>query len=218
MKTRAQEILRRLKKAYPVLGPFVNSSNPLELLVGTVLAAQCTDIRVNEVTKSLFKKYRTAQDYAHADLKILEREIYSTGFYKSKARYLKGIGQMLVKKYRGKVPDRLEDLLTLPGVAKKTAYLVLGKGFGKIIGIPVDTHVARLAPRLGLTKEKIPEKISRDLEKIFPRRDYLEVNTYFIMHGRKICVRKPKCPECVLNDICPYSSTYSSSSKQSAIR
>ena len=203
-KDRALEILRRLKKAYPIPGPFVAWSNPLELVVGTVLSAQCTDERVNRVTEKLFKKYRTASDYANANLTELEQDIYQTGFYKSKAKYLKGIGAMLVEKFNGEVPDDFESLLALPGVARKTAHIVMAKAFGKFTGVAVDTHVMRLAPRLGLTKEKEQEKIAKDLEKLFPREEYLHVNEYLITHGRAVCVpRKPKCEECVLRDICP---------------
>ncbi|MBI2463515.1 endonuclease III [Candidatus Peregrinibacteria bacterium] len=201
----AQEVLRRLKREYPKRGPFVEWSNPLELLIGTVLSAQCTDKTVNRVIKKLFKKYRNAFDYSNADISWLEKEIYSTGFYKSKAKYLKGIGNMLVKKYNGEVPNKLEYLLDLPGVANKTAHLIMAKAFGVMTGVAVDTHVARLAPRLGLTYGKNPNKIATDLEKIFPKNQYLEINEYLIMHGRAVCVRIPKCETCVLSDICPSS-------------
>ncbi len=200
---RAKEILRRLKRTYKVRGPFVEWSNPLELLIGTVLSAQCTDVRVNMVTKTLFKKYKTARDYARAKLPILEKEIYSTGFYKTKAKYLKGIGQTLVEKFHGKVPDRLEDLLTLPGVARKSANLIIAKAFGKPTGIAVDTHVSRVAPRLGLTKSKTPDRMACDLEELYTPKDYLDVNEYMILHGRATCTPKPKCPSCVLKNICP---------------
>ncbi|QQR77514.1 MAG: endonuclease III [Candidatus Moraniibacteriota bacterium] len=203
-KDRAKEILRRLEETYAKPGPFVEWSTPLELVVGTVLSAQCTDERVNRVTKVLFAKYRTAQDYALADSTELERDIYQTGFYKSKAKYLRGIGTLLVEKFGGEVPDDFEALLTFPGVARKTAHIVMAKAFGKFTGVAVDTHVMRMAPRLGLTKEKEQEKIAKDLEKLFPREEYLHVNEYLITHGRAVCVpRKPKCAECVLRDICP---------------
>lgn len=203
-KARAHEILERLKKAYPQPGPFVLWSNPLELVVGTVLSAQCTDERVNRVTEKLFKKYRTAEEYSAADISELERDIYQTGFYKSKAKYLKGIGTLLVEKFEGVVPNDFDALLTFPGVARKTAHIVMAKAFGKFTGVAVDTHVMRLSPRLGLTKEKEPEKIARDLEKLFPREEYLHVNEYFITHGRAVCVpRKPRCAGCSLWDICP---------------
>lgn len=205
-KDRAQEVLRRLRGLYTKKREeFVMWSNPLELVVGTVLSAQCTDKQVNKVVEHLFLKYVTAQDYADADISVLEQEVYSTGFYRSKAKYLKGIGELLVEKHNGKVPSNLSDLLELPGVSHKTAYLVLAKAFKKYEGVAVDTHVKRIAPRLGLTKEqKNPDIISRELGAILSNEDALDINEYLILHGRKICVSKPKCEECVLSDICPY--------------
>lgn len=181
-------------------------SNPLELLIGTVLSAQCTDKTVNRITKKLFKKYRSASDYSNANISRLEKEIYSTGFYKSKSKYLKGIGEILVKKFNDQVPNNLKDLLSLPGVAKKTAHLIMAKAFGIMTGVAVDTHVTRLAPRLGLSCHKNPNKIASDLEKILQKDQYLEINEYLIMHGRTVCVRIPKCNICFLSDICPSSS------------
>lgn len=204
-KDRAKEILTRLKRVYSATGPFVRWSNPLELVVGTVLSAQCTDERVNRVTEQLFKKYKTAEDYAVANIAELERDIYQTGFYRSKAKYLKGIGAILVEKFGGEVPNDFDALLTFPGVARKTAHIVMAKAFGKFTGVAVDTHVLRLAPRLGLTKEKEQEKIARDLERLFPPEEYLHVNEYLITHGRAVCVpRKSKCGECGLQDVCQY--------------
>lgn len=201
---RAQEALQRLKKRFSQKrGPFVVWSNPLELVVATVLSAQCTDERVNKVTKKLFKKYKTAQDYARASLRHLEKDIYSAGFYKIKAKYLKSIGVLLATKYGGRVPDQLDQLCALPGVSYKTAYLVMAKAFGKHAGIAVDTHVRRVAPRLGLTAHVKPEKISKDLETLYPKEDYLNVNELFIMHGRATCTPRPQCFQCPLNDICP---------------
>lgn len=203
-KKRAREALKRLRKAYPETGPFVLWSNPLELVVGTALSAQCTDERVNMVTRELFKKYKTAKDYAEADQATLEKEIYSTGFYRNKAKNLRGMGKMLVEEFGGKVPETLEGLLKLPGISNKTAYIVLAKAFGKMEGLAVDTHVFRLAPRLGWSTAKTSEKMSRELSELFPKRDYLDVNEYLITHGRAVCSpRKPKCDECVLADICP---------------
>lgn len=199
----AGEILKRLKKEYPERGPFVEWSTPLELVVGTMLSAQCTDVRVNAVTKALFKKYKTAKDYARANLRTLEKEIYSTGFYKSKARYLKGIGERIEKNFGGRVPATFESLLTLPGVSHKSAHLVMAKAFGKFTGIAVDTHVYRVAPRLGLTKAKNRDTMASDLEKLFPAKEYLNVNECFIMHGRAICKSRPMCGDCVLRNICP---------------
>jgi endonuclease-3 len=206
---KAQEVLRRLKKAYPEKGEFVHFTNPLELVVGTVLSAQCTDKTVNAVTKKLFQKYTTAEDYANADISTLEKEIYSTGFYKSKAKYLKGIGQKLVEHYHGEVPKNLDDLLQLPGVAKKTAHLIMIKAFGKPTGIAVDTHVYRLAPRIGLAHQhKTPEKVGEELEKLYKPVQYLDVNEYFIMHGRALCGRFPKCEQCILHDLCNSAFTF----------
>lgn len=205
VKDRAREVLKRLKKAYPKPGPFVSWSTPLELVVGTVLSAQCTDERVNRVTEKLFKKYKTAKEYANANLTELERDIYQTGFYKSKAKYLKGIGVFLIENFDGAVPHDFESLLKLPGVARKTAHIVMAKAFKRFTGVAVDTHVLRMAPRLGLTKQTEQEKIAKDLEKLFPKTEYLHVNEYLITHGRAVCVpRKPKCGECVLSDICPF--------------
>jgi endonuclease III len=208
-KKNAKEALRRLKKAYKVTGPFVEWSNPLELVVGTALSAQCTDVRVNAVTKELFKKYKTARDYADADQGVLEKEIYSTGFYRNKAKNLRGMGKVLVETFGGEVPDALEGLLSLPGISNKTAYIVLAKAFGKMKGLAVDTHVFRLAPRLGWSNAKTAEKMSRELGELFPKNDYLSVNEYLITHGRAVCSpRNPKCGECVLANICPTSGTF----------
>ncbi|NTW14023.1 MAG: endonuclease III [Candidatus Moranbacteria bacterium] len=200
----AREALRRLKREYAVTGPFVEWSNPLELVVGTALSAQCTDERVNMVTSELFKKYKTARDYAEADQGVLEKEIYSTGFFRNKAKNLRGMGKVLAEEFGGNVPDSLEGLLRLPGISNKTAYIVLAKAFGKLEGLAVDTHVFRLAPRLGWSDAGTPEKMSRELGELFPKKDYLSVNEYLITHGRAICApRNPKCGECVLSDICP---------------
>jgi len=201
-KESAKEILRLLKKEYKITGPFIEWSTPLELLVGIILSAQCTDERVNIVTKKLFKKYRTASDYANANIKILEKEIYSTGFYKSKAKALKETGKIIAEEFGGKVPDNLEDLLKLRGVSHKTAYLVLAKLYGKNEGLAVDTHVFRLSKRFGLSEAKTPIQMSKELSVIINPEDYLDWNEYLITHGRAICVRKPKCDECVLNQIC----------------
>ncbi len=203
-KIQAQEILKRLKKKYRrKREDFVEWKNPLELVMATVLSAQCTDKRVNVVTKKLFQKYKTAKDYANADLKILEQEIHSIGFYKNKAKYLNGIGQLLIKKFHNKVPQTYKELLTFPGVAEKTANLVMAKVFKIYTGVAVDTHVKRLAPRMGLTQHKNPNAIAKELEKLFSKKDWLSVNEFFILHGRAICKSKPRCSECFLNDICP---------------
>lgn len=203
---RARGILRRLRKTYiKKPGDFVMWKTPLELLIATVLSAQCTDKKVNEVTRVLFKKYRTAKDYAAAPLSTLEQLVRSTGFYKSKAKYLKGIGQMLVTQFGGRVPKTRDELLWLPGVSYKTANLIMAKAYGVSTGVAVDTHVNRVAPRLGLTDEKkSTEKKAADLEKLFEPKDWPDVNEYMILHGRAVCApAKPRCPECPLRDICP---------------
>ncbi len=204
-KDQAKKVLEILKKNYTHNDDqYVHWSNPLELVIGTVLSAQCTDKRVNMVTAVLFKKYKTAQDYADANPSELEVDIKSTGFYKSKSKYLKGIGQLLVEKYDGKVPQTVDELLELPGVAKKTASLVTAKAFGKLEGVAVDTHVKRLAKRLGLTDATNPDTISTELEKIVEQNDWLNINEYLILHGRAVCkARRPRCDECPLKDVCP---------------
>jgi endonuclease-3 len=199
---KAKKILQLFKKEYRRTGPFINWNTPLELLVGIILSAQCTDERVNIVTKKLFKKYKTAGDYAHTNIETLEKEIYSTGFYKSKAKALKETGGIIAKDFGGEVPDNLEDLLKLRGVSHKTAYLVLAKLYNKNEGLAVDTHVFRLAKRFGLSNANTPIKMSRELSAIIEPEDYLSWNEYCITHGRKVCTRKPKCGECVLNKIC----------------
>lgn len=201
-KLRAKKILQKLKKEYVVTGPFITWSNPLELLVGTILSAQCTDVRVNLVTAELFKKYTTPEDYAFADIATLEKEIYSTGFYKNKAKSLKESGQNMVDNFDGKVPDTLDGLLTLRGVSIKTAYLVLSKVYNKNVGLAVDTHVFRLSKRMGFSSAKTPEKMSGELSMLIAQNDYLAWNEYLITHGRAVCGRKPHCAQCILNDIC----------------
>ena len=198
----AQEVLKRLKRTYQKTGPFVEWSTPLELLVGTILSAQCTDVRVNMVTKKLFQKYKTSADYAKARIATLEKEIYSTGFYHTKAKALKESGKIMEKNFNGDVPDTLEGLLTLRGVSIKTAYIVLSKVYGKNIGMAVDTHVFRLCKRIGLSSAKSPEKMSEEMSRIVTQKYYLAWNEYLITHGRAICGRVPKCDSCVLNDIC----------------
>ncbi len=201
---RAAEILTRLKTAWPDARPALKYSNALELLVATILSAQCTDERVNQVTASLFQKYRTAHDYASADLSVLEEEIRPTGFYRNKAKALKGLGQALVTHFGGEVPDSMEQLVTLPGVGRKTANVVLGNVFHKNEGIVVDTHMKRLANRLELSLEKNPDKIEEDLMKLIPQHEWTFFGNAGILHGRHVCqARKPKCSECVLSDLCP---------------
>lgn len=202
-KIRALKVIDILEKEYANTKTALKYIKPLELLIATILSAQCTDKRVNIVTKSLFKKYLTIDDYANAELKELEEEIRSTGFYRSKAKYIKKSAQMINSKYESKVPRTMEELIKLPGVARKTANIVLFNAFGIISGVAVDTHVKRLSKRIGLTKNKDPNKIELDLMKIVPPKKWMKISDLLIFHGREICnARKPKCVECVLNKIC----------------
>ncbi len=172
--------------------------------IATILSAQCTDKRVNMVTKDLFKKYKKVEDFAKANQKTFENKIKSTGFYKNKARNIIASSKIIVKDFKGKVPARMEELLTLPGVARKTANIVLYNGYGIIDGIAVDTHVRRLAQKLGLSRSDDPVKIEQDLMKIIPKKDWASVSYLLIDHGRKICdAKKPKCQECMLKKLCP---------------
>ncbi|MDH5437692.1 MAG: endonuclease III [Candidatus Bathyarchaeota archaeon] len=208
-KTRALKIIELLEKEHPDAKIALNYTNPLELLVATILSAQCTDRRVNIVTKTLFKKYRKAEDYANADLEELEEHIRPTGFYKNKARNIKKCCQILVEKFNSKVPKTMEEMLELTGVARKTANIVLSNAYGVIEGIAVDTHVRRLARRLGLSEHENPNKIEGDLMKMVPKTHWKRVTDLLIFHGRRICVaRKPKCGICVLNKLCPSAFTF----------
>lgn len=201
---RAQKILQRLRTKYPEACTALNYCTPLEMLVATILSAQCTDVKVNEVTQELFKKYRTAPDYAQAAPQELEQMIRPTGFFRNKARSLIGMGQALVAQFGGEVPANMEDLLKLPGVARKTANVVLGNVFEKAEGVVVDTHVKRLSYRMGLTtEEKNTDKIERDLMVLFPPEDWIFIGHALILHGRETCpARKPKCGECIISDLC----------------
>lgn len=204
-KQRTLKIILLLKKEYPRARIALKSSSPLELLVATVLSAQCTDVMVNRVTERLFKKYKTIDDYAEANLKEFEQDIRSTGFYHNKAKNIINAARLIIEEFNGKVPDTMEKLITLPGVARKTANIVLFNAFNKIEGIAVDTHVRRLSQRLGLSKNEDPKKIEQDLMVLIPRDMWGEFNHLLIEHGRKICdARGPLCPECLLNKLCPY--------------
>ncbi len=204
LKHRVLEIMDLLEKVHPDAKLALKFSNPLELLVATVLSAQCADERVNRVTEYLFKKYRTAEDYANVDLEEFERDIRSISFYRAKARNIKRACQIIVEKYDSKVPKTMEDLLGLPGVSRKTANVVLSNAYGILEGIIVDTHVRRVSRRLGLTDEKNPIKIEKDLMEIVPREKWLRFADLLIFHGRRICTAKnPKCEDCILNKICP---------------
>lgn len=205
----ANEIVALLKKEYPGVKIALHYSDPLELLIATILSAQCTDKQVNGVTKILFKKYRTPHDYIKTSQEELEKDIYSTGFYRNKAKNIKELSKILVNDFDSKVPDTMEALLTLPGVGRKTANIILSGGFGKIEGIAVDTHVKRIAFRLGLTANTNPEKIEKDLMKIIPKNNWDILTLLLIHHGRKICdARKPLCGECVLNKLCKSAFTF----------
>ncbi len=203
-KARVLKIIELLEKDYPTAKTALHYSKPLEMLIATILSAQCTDKRVNIVTKSLFKKYRTAEDYANADLAELEADIKSTGFYRNKAKNIKNTGRLLIEKYDSQVPRTMEELLGLPGVARKTANIVLSNAYGIIEGIAVDTHVRRLAQRLGLTENSDPNKIEADLMRNVPKSQWKRITDLLIFHGRNVCIaRKPRCSSCSLNRICP---------------
>lgn len=205
-KRRASKILNLLNREYPEAHCTLDYSNPLELLIATILSAQCTDERVNMVTAELFRKYRSCEDYLKVPQTELERDIHSTGFYRNKAKAIQGACRMIMEEYGGRVPSDLESLLALPGVARKTANVVLGNAFNNPAGVVVDTHVQRLANRLGLSDEKQPEKIERDLTEIVPRKSWVKFPHLVIAHGRSICkARTPLCSECVLESLCPSS-------------
>lgn len=203
-KTHAAEIIKRLKKAYPDAHCALNYTNPFELLIATILSAQCTDERVNIVTATLFRKYRGPRDFADAELEELERDVHSTGFFRNKAKSIKGASTRLLEVFGGEIPRTMEEILTLNGVARKTANVVLGNAFGIASGVVVDTHVSRLSQRLGLTEQTTSEKIEKDLEQLVPQKDWVMFPHWMIFHGRRVCqARKPKCSECVLADTCP---------------
>ena len=201
---RCRVILRRLRAAYPEARCALHHQSPLQLLVATILSAQCTDQRVNLVTPALFRRYRTAADFAAARPAELEAAIRSTGFFRNKARSIRNCCNGLVTKYGGKVPDKLDELIQLDGIGRKTANVVLGVAYGKAEGIVVDTHVSRLARRMGLTRQTTPEKIEQSLMKIVPRQDWIDFSHLLIWHGRKRCnARKPDCIQCEVADVCP---------------
>ena len=198
------KIIALLEEEYPRARIALKFGNSVQMLVSTILSAQCTDERVNKVTAELFKKYKTARDFAKANLKTFEGEIRSTGFYRNKAKNIINSAKIIVEKFKGRVPDSMEELLTLPGVARKTANVVLYNAYGKVEGIVVDTHVRRLSLRLGLTNFDDPGKIEKDLMEIVPRAKWGAISYLLIDHGRRICrARKPNHAECVLKDICP---------------
>jgi endonuclease-3 len=201
---RCRTILRRLRAAYPEAHCALHHENPLQLLVATILSAQCTDQRVNLVTPALFRRYRTAADFAAARPAELEAMVRSAGFFRNKARSIRNCCKNLVAKYGGRVPDTLDELVQLDGIGRKTANVVLGVAYGKAEGIVVDTHVARLSRRMGLTRQATPEKIEQALMKIVPRQDWIDFSHLLIWHGRKRCIaRKPDCIQCEVADVCP---------------
>lgn len=203
-KQRTAEIINRLKRAYPDAHCALVHTNAFELLIATILSAQCTDVRVNIVTADLFRKYRGPRDFLDVAQTELEKDIHSTGFYRNKAKNIQAACKRIIEVYGGNVPQTIDDLLTLGGVARKTANVVMGNAFGIASGVVVDTHVSRLSQRLGLTKEKTPEKIERDLEKLVPKKNWVMFPHWMIYHGRQVCdARKPKCNECTVADICP---------------
>lgn len=201
---RIGEIVAILRENYPESRTALRHEDPFQLLVATILSAQCTDARVNMVTPSLFGKYPTAAHFARAKQAILEKEIRSTGFFRNKARNIIGAAKHIVAEHGGNVPDTMEELVALPGVARKTANIVLSSVYGKAEGIAVDTHVRRLSRRLGLSAEEDPVKIERDLMAIVPKGDWLDFNHLLVNHGRAICrAKKPRCPDCPLKRLCP---------------
>jgi endonuclease-3 len=203
-KVPVEKILKGLQDEYPDVRCALDHRDPLQLLVATILSAQCTDVRVNLVTPALFAKYPTAADFANARLPDLEKLIHSTGFFRNKAKNIQAAGKRLVTEFKGTVPKTMVELLSLPGVARKTANVVLGTAYGIASGIVVDTHVFRLSHRLGLTRAKTPEKVEQDLMKIVPQTDWIQFSHRLIHHGRKVCfARNPQCDRCSLNTVCP---------------
>jgi endonuclease-3 len=206
LKARTRKIIRHLKKAYPDAKCSLNHSNAFELLIATILSAQCTDTRVNIVTQDLFRKYRKPEDYLKVSEKELQQDIRTTGFFRNKTKSIQGTAKVLTEQYSGKVPRKIEELLELPGVARKTANVVMGNAFGISSGVVVDTHVTRLSHRLGLSAEKTAEKIENDLIVLVPKKDWVIFSHLLIAHGRAICkARNPLCDQCVVEKPCPSS-------------
>jgi endonuclease-3 len=204
LKIRANEILIRLKRLYPHAVCSLNYETPVQLLVAVILSAQCTDERVNMVTPELFRRFPTAYDLANADREELMELVKSTGFYRNKAKHIQGACRLIVEKFGGQVPQSMTELLQLPGVARKTANVVLAHAFGINAGVTVDTHVKRLSRRLGLTRHDDPLKIERDLMNLLPQADWENWSLRLIYHGRAVCTaRKPLCEQCALADLCP---------------
>jgi endonuclease-3 len=208
-KARALKVIELLEKEYSNAEIALEYTNPLELLIATILSAQATDEQINAITPKLFKKYKTAEDYANADLTELEQDIKSSGFYHNKAKNIKNCCKTLVEKFHSKVPKKMDELLELPGVGRKTANIVLANAFSVVEGVAVDTHVGRLAQRLGLSQSGDPKKIEADLMKIVPKDKWMRITDLLIFHGRRVCTaKKPNCTGCVLNKICPSAFTF----------
>jgi endonuclease-3 len=206
---RASKVLELLEKNYPNAKIALDYANPLQLLVATILSAQATDQQINMITPKLFKKYKTAEDYASADLQELEQYIKSSGFYHNKAKNIQKCCKALVEKFNSKVPRTMNELVDLPGVGRKTANIILANAFGIVEGVAVDTHVGRLAQRLGLSENKDPNKIEADLMKIITKDQWMRITDLLIFHGRRVCsAKKPNCAGCVLNKICPSAFTF----------
>ena len=200
----AAEIIKRLKKRYPDAHCALDHTSPFELLIATILSAQCTDERVNIVTANLFRKYRGPADFVNVSQEELEKDIHSTGFFRNKAKNIQAACRRIIDEFGGEIPQTMDELLTLGGVARKTANVVLGNAFGIASGVVVDTHVGRLSQRLGLTDEKTAEKIEQDLAALVPKKHWVMFPHWMIYHGRQVCnARKPDCGNCVLADICP---------------
>lgn len=200
---RANEILKGLKKEYPVVEIALDFGTPFQLLISTILSAQCTDARVNLVTKSLFKKYKNLEDYLRVSNQELEKDIFSTGFYRQKAKSIKNCCKSLLNNFDGKVPEDFELLTSLPGVGRKTASVVAGNAFG-IPAIAVDTHVIRLSNLMGFVDSKDPAKIEEKLKEFFPKKEWINLGHYLMNHGRKVCIaRRPKCLKCLIGNLCP---------------
>ena len=208
MSQHAKRILTGLKKAYPEAGCSLSFRSPLELLVATILSAQCTDVQVNKVTPQLFRKFPSAKDYAAAPIEELEEAIRTTGFFHNKAKHIQNACRKMIDTFGGQVPDTMESLVSLPGVGRKTANVVLSNGFGRNEGFVVDTHVFRLSHRLGLVKGKTPEKVEQELMSLFPQDDWAFLSHALILHGRKVCnARKPRCADCPLKKDCSKQNT-----------
>lgn len=205
LKSRAYKIIQILAKTYPKAKIMLEYNDPFQLMVVTILSAQSTDKQINKLSLALFKRFKTIKDFASASQPEIEKYIYSSGFFRNKAKSIKAASQEILKRFKGKVPDTMEELITLPGIARKTANVILHNAFGKNEGIAVDTHVKRLSQRLGLSKNEDPNKIEADLMKLFPKKIWGKITYYLIEHGRNICdAKKPKCEICPVNKLCPY--------------